>query len=505
MPQDLPGFYFDPEKKKYFSIKGPIPGTVRKPVHPPQNPVSLPAKAPRKFKKDSRICKLLHYKELYGSFIDCSNWKGSFQEECKKKLASEPKIWKYQGVDKDADCSLALMCIDVQTPEGQCSSNSLITGGKNGCLSLFDVGNVGHYFNHGDVTTAEFVWPENDKLDSYPTTKDIWKFNGATLVLQSSVSSIRIPRQEYFGTNNGNSALQYALISTLGSELSGGALYILNLAEPVDLSSNMIALSRLRELASLDCTIWGMEISHSSRKAVLGTNRGATLVDLERGVPSVICRSKSDVLSVQLIQSGNVGLCGLRNGAIVTVDVRQQQRQLARYKIPYPSSDSERLAQKTTKQSFLLRGNIQPSCTVYMPSAICSLVSLEMYDQYFLASSMDGSIKLYDHRLTKRGPVQSYEGQVNSHTHLQLATDSNERFLMSGGEDCKVRVWSIKSGEMLFEEKLTSSAPVAVCWQGSADIVCKSPVLSESLSGQTRGWDAWLGSADGLLRMQFSL
>lgn len=41
-------------------------------------------------------------------------------------------------------------------------------------------------------------------------------------------------------------------------------------------------------------------------------------------------------------------------------------------------------------------------------------------------------IKLYDHRLTKRGPVQSYAGQVNTHTHLQLATDANERFLMSG-------------------------------------------------------------------------
>ena len=55
-----------------------------------------------------------------------------------------------------------------------------------------------------------------------------------------------------------------------------------------------------------------------------------------------------------MVSQGNVGLCGLRNGAIVTVDVRQQQRQLARYKIPYPSSDSERLAQKTTKQSFLV-------------------------------------------------------------------------------------------------------------------------------------------------------
>ena len=47
--------------------------------------------------------------------------------------------------------------------------------------------------------------------------------------------------------------------------------------------------------------------------------------------------------------------------------------------------------------------------------------------------------------------------------------------LYVGGEDCKVRVWSIKSGEMLFEEKLTSSAPVAVCWQGSAGNIFFSP------------------------------
>lgn len=55
-----------------------------------------------------------------------------------------------------------------------------------------------------------------------------------------------------------------------------------------------------------------------------------------------------------MLSQGNVALCGLRNGAIVTVDVRQQQRQLPRYKIHYPSGDSERLAQRTTKQSFLV-------------------------------------------------------------------------------------------------------------------------------------------------------
>ncbi|KMT09165.1 hypothetical protein BVRB_6g132700 [Beta vulgaris subsp. vulgaris] len=505
MPQDLPGFYYDPEKNRYFPIKGPIPGSTRKQVLPPQNPVSLPTKVPSKPKKDSRISKLVNCRELYGSIIDFGDRKGSFQEECKKKLTSQPKIWKYEGVEKDADCSLAQLHITVETPEGQFTTDALLTGGMNGSLSLFDVRDVEQDFGHGVMTAGEFVWPERDELGPDQTLKNIWKFNGATLVMPSSVSSISLPKKEHSGTDTDSTAPQRALITTLGSELSGGALYILNLSDPVELDSNLVVIGRLRELVSLNCTIWGAETSHNGDTAVVGTNLGVSLVDLESGVSSMICRSKSDVLSVQLIQSGNVALCGLRNGAIVTVDVRQRQRQLARHRIPYPSRDSNRPAQKTTKPWFVLRGNIQPSCTVYMPSSVCCLASLQMYDQYFLASSMDGSIKLYDHRLTKRGPVQSYEGHVNSHSHIQLATDASEKFLMSGGEDCKVRIWSIKSGKMLFEEKLSSSVPMAACWQGSGETICGRQNSEKWQCAQPGSWDAWLGSAEGLLRMQFSL
>lgn len=42
-------------------------------------------------------------------------------------------------------------------------------------------------------------------------------------------------------------------------------------------------------------------------------------------------------------------------------------------------------------------------------------------------------INLYDHRQIKKGPVQTYEGQVNSHTRTQLGTDPSEKFLLSGG------------------------------------------------------------------------
>lgn len=41
-------------------------------------------------------------------------------------------------------------------------------------------------------------------------------------------------------------------------------------------------------------------------------------------------------------------------------------------------------------------------------------------------------IKLYDHRLTQRGPIQSYDGNVNSHSRLELGVDPSEKFVLSG-------------------------------------------------------------------------
>ncbi|KAE8668386.1 Myb domain protein 67 [Hibiscus syriacus] len=181
--------------------------------------------------------------------------------------------------------------------------------------------------------------------------------------------------------------------------------------------------------------------------APLRTNAGAALVDVERGTSKWVCRSKSDVFALQFDQTGNIVLCGLRNGAIVTLDVRENQERivsrLTKLQTPYSSS-----GRSNRRKWFEIRGLVSPSHTIYMPSSISSLVSLQSYDQYFLASSMDGWMKLYDHRLTKRGAVQSYGGHVNSHSRIQLAVDQYERFVMSGGEDCYLRLWSIKSGSV---------------------------------------------------------
>lgn len=47
-------------------------------------------------------------------------------------------------------------------------------------------------------------------------------------------------------------------------------------------------------------------------------------------------------------------------------------------------------------------------------------------------ASLVVQIKLFDLRLIQKGPIQSYAGHINSHTHLPLVVDPSETLLMSG-------------------------------------------------------------------------
>ncbi|KAK8626552.1 hypothetical protein V6N13_134193 [Hibiscus sabdariffa] len=398
MPQELPGFYYDAAKNRYFPIKPRIPGSSS--VPPSQNkplPSTLQA---TKLCPQTRAatCRLLHLRELNGDAFSYDRGRHSFQEEFHKLHASKPVIYFRFG--------------DMVIPQGQMETELLLAGSIDGSLSLLKVGS-GNHFDYGVTYIPDLVWPStkgeaaNDETPPY-----VWRPTAAPL----------------------------------------------------------------------------------------RTNIGAALVDVERGTSKWVCRSKSDVLALQFDQTGNIVLCGLRNGAIVTVDVRENQEhivsKLTRHQTPYSSS-----GRSNQKKWFEVRGLISPSHTIYMPSSISSLVSLQSYDQYFLASSMDGSIKLYDHRLTKRGAVQSYEGHANSHTRIQLEVDQSERFVMSGGEDCYLRLWCIKSGKMLFEEKFSDSVPTTICWRRAQS---KRSVGMEGEIRQNHNCGAWLGSEEGLFHMNWS-
>ncbi|WCJ33277.1 Transducin/WD40 repeat-like superfamily protein [Euphorbia peplus] len=502
MPRELPGFYFDSDKNRYFPLKGPIPGSSSSSSAYDAPKPTEAIKVCRRTRM--RISKLIQARELSNNVIDSRKGRCNFKEELLKIRASRAMVWKYQETEKMGDGALNCMRMCIHTPEGETGIDGLITGSANGSLSIFEVGKVRQHFDTGVNYNPDLVGTitEPNNRECYESPGHIWKPERATLQMPSSISCIKL-FQKHPSNLDDDFSIQRALITTLGSETSGGSLSILDLSEPLGLYTRTSMRRLIRDIASFNCTIWTADCKHNASQAVVGTNFGAAVVDLETGLPTWTCRSKSDVLAVQLDQSGNNALCGLRNGAIVTVDVREKREvfsiRLVKHRIPY--SPPGKLHQKSSKQWFELSGNIDPSCTLYMPSSICCLVSLQSYEQYFLASSMDGSMKLYDHRMVKRGAVQSYEGHVNSHTRLQIGVDQSERFLMAGGEDCKLRIWSIKSAELLYEEKVSDSVISTICWNGTARSLSipNENRSNEDLSSlKENSLGSWCGSQDGL-------
>ncbi|XP_043690194.1 DDB1- and CUL4-associated factor 4 [Telopea speciosissima] len=502
MPQELPGYYYDPEKNRYFLLKGPIPGSTRNSsaATASSSNIDKPNQVSEKLniarKKGKTTAKLIHARELYGKVLTFNKRKCNFQQEYVKIQVSKPTVWKYQNTDRIADGALEQLHINLQTLEGENEADVLVTGSMNGCLSLFEVGKVGQHSDYGVKCMPDRVWPltTENQAECSKVQGDIWRPTGASALLDGISCIKRIGKH--------SSPIQHVLIATLGSETLGGALYDLNL-ETLDFNPRTSILRRISLVAPLNCTIWTADCNSSGTQAIVGTNLGAALVNLETGVQSWVCRSKSDVLSQQFDHSGNVVLCGLRNGAIVTVDVRQRQQglsaRLPKHRVPYPSYKTQQSSRKNVKnlthQCFELKGNIDPSCTIFMPSSISSLVYLQSYDQYFLASSMDGLIKLYDHRMIQRGAVQLYEGHVNSHSRIQLGVDPSESFVISGGENGNVCIWSIKSGQLLFGTKISNSVPSTVC--------CAE--LHGLPDGRNNSWGTWLGSHEGLYFMGLNL
>lgn len=59
-------------------------------------------------------------------------------------------------------------------------------------------------------------------------------------------------------------------ITTLGSETSGGSVYILNLVEPVDFDSSSAIGEMMHKTADFNCTIWTADCNPNSSQAVIG-------------------------------------------------------------------------------------------------------------------------------------------------------------------------------------------------------------------------------------------
>ncbi|KAK7289979.1 hypothetical protein RIF29_04062 [Crotalaria pallida] len=143
-PRELPGFYYDVEKNRYFPIKGPIPGSSRssssssKPTAPKSPQLTSSTKEGKSSRRKLRnnMSKLLQARELDGHVIASRshNFKCNFTEELRKIQASQPVVWKYKGMDSINISALEQMHIDVLTQQGQYKTDVLLTGSMDGSV-----------------------------------------------------------------------------------------------------------------------------------------------------------------------------------------------------------------------------------------------------------------------------------------------------------------------------------------------------------------------------------
>ncbi|XP_077117990.1 DDB1- and CUL4-associated factor 4 [Ranitomeya variabilis] len=68
-------------------------------------------------------------------------------------------------------------------------------------------------------------------------------------------------------------------------------------------------------------------------------------------------------------------------------------------------------------------------------------------ENYMVVSDMSGQIKLWDLRMVK--PVRSYEGHVNSYACLPVHVKEDEGLLLAVGQDCYTRIWSVQDAQLL--------------------------------------------------------
>ena len=79
--------------------------------------------------------------------------------------------------------------------------------------------------------------------------------------------------------------------------------------------------------------------------------------------------------------------------------------------------------------------------------------------------------------------VLQYPGHVSSYSSLRMQLSSDERLLVCGGEDKRVRLWEVDTGRLLFV-----SAPL----QAVPRCAARVSVASED----DCGW--WMGGDDGV-------
>ncbi|KAJ7816113.1 hypothetical protein B0H13DRAFT_2137165 [Mycena leptocephala] len=181
------------------------------------------------------------------------------------------------------------------------------------------------------------------------------------------------------------------------------------------------------------------------RTLVLGAARNAVLLpDLDASTTAVrLLPTRTDVFAVA--QQENLVYAGTRTGAMLRFDTRTTK---SKAQVLFESGAGN------GNTGLGVNPGIQRSSTVF--------VQPTHGGQALVVGYMDGRLATYDLRFVRPAapPVVTYSGNPSAllyNGRLGITLDPAERFLFAAGADCRLRAWSLDSGAPVKPHALNSS------------------------------------------------
>uniref|UniRef100_A0A8B9GXY3 WD repeat domain 21 n=2 Tax=Astyanax mexicanus TaxID=7994 RepID=A0A8B9GXY3_ASTMX len=386
---ELPGFYFDPEKNRYFRL---LPG------HNNCNPLTKEMldmkeqekKRSRLLEEDEQPIKKAPRTGLNTALLLQRRHLGLLSPSSYSRLVHEVKVSEMKRHK-----------LEVQSSDSSCpnTDNFCLIVADSSCEQVFTVNDV----SHGGCKYG------------------IMNFRGC----RKGSLSVEMCDNLYFTNRKVNSVCwasvthsdSHVLLCLVGISQTPGCVSLL----PASLFSNSNPdqpgmLCSFKISTAWSCA-WCLN-PQADKTFSTGLSRHVIVTDAVTGRRQMY-GTGSDVLAQQFALRAPVLFNGCRSGEIFSIDLRQRGRG---------------------------RDHSWKTCRFYQDSAVTS-VRLLQDENYLLAADMLGKIKLWDIRV--RRSVKQYEGHHNEYAYLPLHLSEQEGLLLAVGQDCYTRLWSLRDGHLL--------------------------------------------------------
>ncbi|XP_062945064.1 DDB1- and CUL4-associated factor 4 isoform X2 [Cynocephalus volans] len=387
---DLPGYYFDPEKNRYFRL---LPG------HNNCNP--LTKEGIRQKEMESKRLQLLEEEDKQKKKIARMGFNAS--SLLQKSQLGFLSVTSYCRLAHE----LRVSCMQRKKVHIQSSDPSALASDRFN-LILADT-NSSRLFTVNDVKVGGSKY-------------GIISLRG----LKTPTLSVRMYENLYF-TNRKVNSVCWASLNHLDSHI---LLCLMGFADSPGcatlLPASLFVTSHpaVRDRPGVLCSFripgawscaWSLNIQANNCFST-GLSQRVLLTNVVTGHRQSFGTS-SDVLAQQFALLAPLLYNGCRSGEIFAIDLRCPNQ-----------------------------GEGWKASRLFHDSAVTSIQILHT-EKCLMASDMAGKIKLWDLRATKC--IRQYEGHVNEYAYLPLHVHEEEGILVAVGQDCYTRIWSLHDGHLL--------------------------------------------------------